>query len=365
MSEARVAPGSLLHALARPLLFRLEPERAHDLTLDILERVSGLRSACALVASLHAHDDARLATRAFGVAFANPLGVAAGLDKDARIVPLLAALGFGHVEVGTVTPRAQPGNPRPRVFRLPDDGALVNRLGFPSQGAEAVALRLSGLGERPCVIGVNLGKNKDTENERAVDDYLAALAALRAHGDYFVVNVSSPNTPGLRQLQSPEALTALVSAVVRAAAGKSVLVKLAPDLDDAQLLASLDAAGAGGAGGIILANTTLARPATLHHAVAAREAGGLSGSPLRARCVEMITKGRRHVGSRLPLVGVGGVSCAEDAWRLLLAGASFVQAYTGFVHAGPSMARHILQGISERMDASGASSVADVVGQGE
>jgi dihydroorotate dehydrogenase len=362
VSEPRIEPASLLHALARPLLFTLDSERAHDLALDVLERVSSLRSACALVAACHAHEDARLATHAFGLRFANPLGVAAGLDKDARAVRALAALGFGHVEIGTVTPRPQPGNPRPRVFRLPEDGALVNRLGFPSQGATAVAERLAELGERSAVVGVNLGKNKETENERAVDDYLVALEALRAQGDYFVVNVSSPNTPGLRQLQSPAALTALVSSVARAAAGKSVLVKLAPDLDDAQLLASLDAAGAGGAAGIILANTTLARPASLRHAAVAREAGGLSGSPLRGRSVQLMTLARRHVGARLALVGVGGVSTAEDAWRLLRAGASLVQAYTGFVYAGPAMAREILRGLSRRLDESGARSIAEIVG---
>ena len=345
MTDCPIEPASLLHALARPVLFSLEAERAHELALDLLERVSSMPRIMASLASCHAHRDERLRVEAFGLSFANPLGVAAGLDKDARAVPALAALGFGHVEVGTVTPRPQPGNPSPRVFRLVEDGALVNRLGFPSQGAAAVAARLAAMGARSCIVGVNLGRNKETSNERAQDDYVEGLETLRDVGDYFVVNVSSPNTPGLRQLQSPEALTSLMSSVVRSASGKPVLVKLAPDLDDAQLDASLDAAAAGGAAGFVIGNTTLSRPASLRCGAFAREAGGLSGTPLLERTIALVGHARRRLDGTLPIIGVGGVSSAADASLVMAAGATLVQAYTAFVYAGPGFAGRVLRGL--------------------
>lgn len=354
MTGCPVEPASLLHAFARPVLFALEAERAHELALDLLERVSGMPRVQAALASIHGHRDERLRVEAFGLSFPNPLGVAAGLDKDARAIPALAALGFGHVEVGTVTPRPQAGNPPPRVFRLVEDGALVNRLGFPSRGAAAVAARLEAAGARSCIVGVNLGRNKETPNERATDDYVEALETLRDAGDYFVVNVSSPNTPGLRELQSSEALTSLVSSVARAASGRPVLVKLAPDLDDAQLEACLDAAGAGGAAGFVLGNTTIARPATLKCAAIAREAGGLSGLPLIERTVGLVGRASRLLDGRLPIIGAGGISSAQDAERVMAAGAALVQAYTAFVYAGPGFAGRLLRGLSASRDARSA-----------
>ena len=344
-----IEPAGILMALARPLLFALDAEAAHHAALALLRRVSGLPRVLDALAHAHAHvtRDPALHVEAFGLRFPNPLGVAAGLDKDAVAIPALAALGFGFVEAGTVTPRPQDGNDRPRVFRLPCDGAAINRLGFPSEGADAVAARLRALVPRPpCVVGVNLGKNKQTPNERAAEDYVAALHRLHDVADYFVVNVSSPNTPGLRALQDPTSLRALVEPVVAAAGETPVLVKLSPDMNDGDFDASCDAAIAAGARGLVVANTTVQRPPGLGCTQRAREAGGLSGLPLRARAVDLVARARRVAGSAPGIIGVGGVASAQDAQRLLDAGANLVQAYTAFVYAGPGLARRVLEGLS-------------------
>jgi dihydroorotate dehydrogenase len=349
----------------------MEAEAAHDLALEALEVASLSATGVALVRGLHRHADARLEVDALGLRFPNPLGVAAGLDKDARAFPALCALGFGHVEVGTITPRPQAGNPRPRVFRLRRDAALVNRMGFPGEGAAAAAARLARL--RPHVppghvVGVNLGKNRDTDLARALDDHLAALRVLHRHAEHVVVNVSSPNTPGLRSLQDPASLRGLVEGVVaeaRRLAGaeraRPVLVKLAPDLDEVGLDAALDAALEAGASGFVLANTTLDRPMTLLEPRRA-EAGGLSGAPLLPRTVALVRHAFRRLGGRAPIVGVGGVMDAEGAWRVLRAGASLVQVYTGLVYGGPGLARAILAGLSARIEELRLASVADAVG---
>jgi dihydroorotate dehydrogenase len=361
-----------LYAIARPVLFRMEPESAHHLALAALSAASRSRLLTSVSGWCHRHEDPRLAIETMGLRFDNPLGVAAGLDKDARAVPALHAMGFGHVEVGTVTPVPQPGNDRPRVFRLQGDAALINRLGFPSEGAAAVARRMGrwAHGARSGIVGVNLGKNKTTDAGAAAADYVKVLETIE-DGDYLVVNVSSPNTPGLRDLQAAPVLRALVETVVAAEARRAsmcnararpVLVKLSPDLDEAGLDGALDAAAGAGCAGFIATNTTLARPSSLRSTSHVGETGGLSGPPLRPRSLEVVRHVFRRLGGRLVVVGVGGVSDAESAWAFVRAGAMLVQAYTGFVYGGPSFAGDVLEGLSRKLDASGLRSLGQVAG---
>lgn len=363
-----VAMTSLGWELARALLFRLDAELAHDISLRALAAASDLPGLREMLGPGPLHDP-RLRVRAFGVDFANPLGVAAGLDKGARAASGLARLGFGAVEIGTVTPRPQPGNPRPRAFRLTRDEALINRFGFNSEGATLVGSRLESLAarasERGWALGVNVGKNRDTPPERAVDDHVLALRRVGGVGDWVTVNVSSPNTPGLRDLQGPRFLASIVEAVVaweRAdGAGRPVLVKLSPDLALHDLDAALDAAGGAGAAGFVVANTTSARPAGLigRHR---HEAGGLSGAPLLPRTLELVRHAFRRVGGERPIVGVGGARDADAAWALVRSGATLVQAYTGFVLGGPGWPREVLRGLSRRVEASGARSIVEAIG---
>ncbi|MEM7244066.1 MAG: quinone-dependent dihydroorotate dehydrogenase [Acidobacteriota bacterium] len=345
----------------KPLVFSLDAELAHELGLGFLAAVSRSRSARGWLEGscrFGREDDAASPVEVFGLRFPNRFGLAAGCDKDGRAVPALFALGFGFVEVGTVTPRPQSGNPRPRMFRAPGPGALVNRLGFNSRGAEVVAAALSALDDdvrSQGVLGINLGKNKLTSAEDAAADYAVALRALHGLGDYFVVNVSSPNTPGLRDLQSEQALEPLLREVVRVEAelaeasgtpSKPVLLKLAPDLSDEGLEAALAVAESVGITGLIATNTTLARPECLPPEIAA-EAGGLSGAPLLERALEVVARIHARVGDSLPVIGVGGVSAPDDARRMLDAGASLVQAYTGFVYGGPRWVGDVVGALGE------------------
>jgi dihydroorotate dehydrogenase len=357
---------SLYSALARPVLFMLDAERAHDLTM------AALRSSLAPgVLSLNAPtDEPRLHQQAFGLTFGNPIGLAAGLDKQGTAIPAWAALGFGFAEIGTVTPRPQSGNPRPRLFRLRDDHAIINRFGFNSEGAEAVAKNLSRAGRasqsRP-VLGINIGKNKDTPNERAVDDYLQTVDALHPFADYFVINVSSPNTVGLRALQEAESLRPLVEQVVdrvrrTAARPIPVLVKVSPDMNDDELLVSVDAAVAGGASGIIATNTTTSRSGLVTSGAVVEEPGGMSGAPLRARANAVCRSLFRHLRGRLPIVGVGGIVTADDAYQRIRAGASLVQVYTGLIYEGPQMISQIAVGLAARLEQDGLSTIAEAVG---
>jgi dihydroorotate dehydrogenase len=353
------------YRLAKPLLFQLPPETAHHATVAML--AAGLGPRVSVPA------DARLRVRLGSVEFAHPVGLAAGMDKDAEAVRGFARLGFSHVEVGTVTARPQPGNPRPRAFRLPHDGALINRFGFNNHGAAAMARRLDALGARPCVLGVNLGKSKIVPNDQALDDYRASVRALGARGDYVVVNVSSPNTPGLRDLQAEGVLRDLLVGV-RAeldavAPGKPLLVKIAPDLADAGIDAAVDAALESRCDGLIATNTTIRRDGLSYDplAVAERGAGGLSGRPVRSRSTAVLAhvarRLRRLDRADLPLVGVGGVDSAAAAWEKIGHGASFVQVYTGLIMRGPWLVQTIVEGLIERLEHHRLPSIAAAVGR--
>jgi len=334
-----------MYAWLRPLLFRLDPERAHRASL-LACQLAGASSFSRAVARALLGPRVDRPVEVMGLRFANPIGLAAGYDKDGEAWRGLASLGFGHVEVGTVTPRPQPGNPKPRVFRLPIERSLINRLGFPGMGADVVATRLSA--ERPhgVVLGVNLGKNKDTPNERAAEDYVTLVDRFASLADYLVVNVSSPNTEGLRNLQAREQLDALLGAVRKRVQAQPrrvpLLVKLSPDLDDAQLDDALDVVLGQELDGVIATNTTIARPETLR-SVARGERGGLSGAALRDRATAMIAAIAKRTGGRVPIIGVGGIATAADVRAKLDAGAALVQIYTGLIYEGPTIVRKILR----------------------
>ncbi len=340
--------------LLRWLFFRLEPERAHHVALRLLQITGAtppLRGLLDLLYRAPAYPPLTLWGR---TTFPNPIGLAAGWDKDGLAFRGLASMGFGHVELGTVTPRAQPGNPRPRVFRLPEDHALINRMGFPSRGADVLAARLQRRRDRGwaprLVLGVNLGKNKDTPLESAVDDYLVLLERFAPLCDYLVVNLSSPNTPGLRALQARDALEPLLRALVarRQALGSvtPILAKLAPDLDDAQRDGALEAALAAGIDGLVATNTTLAR--TGLRSPRQSETGGASGACLTHRATEFVAALHRATQGHLPSIAAGGVMNADDAKAKLDAGASLVQLWTGLVYGGPSLPRRIVQELLRR-----------------
>lgn len=347
--------------LLQSILFRFEPERAHGWAASVLRWLGRSRwLAMPLRARLHLADP-RLEVRFCGLDFPSPVGVAAGFDKGDGLAEGLFALGFGFVEVGTITPRPQPGNPAPRLFRLRKQRALINRMGFNNAGMEATARRYEGLRFRPGPLGFNLGKNKDTPQEDAASDYLKTFDALRDIGDYFVVNVSSPNTPGLRALQTPEALRSILAPLKARAAEKPVLLKLAPDLMDEEVDELADLALELGIDGLILANTTIGRPGAEREALA-EEAGGMSGAPLLDRAVGLVERVYRRTRGRLPLVGAGGIFTAEDAYRMIGAGATLVQAYTGFIYRGPGFARALERGLLDLLRRDGLSRIEEAVG---
>ncbi len=358
----------LYRALLRPLLFLLPAETAHRLALGALGLLARLPGGSALLSLWYGRPDPSLRVRAFGRELASPLGLAAGLDKDGEACAPLAALGFGFVEVGTLTALPQPGNPRPRLFRLRRDRALVNRMGFNNHGAAAAARRLAQPARRPPVLGLNIGRSKLASDDQAVADYVTSAGLLAPCADYVVVNVSSPNTPGLRDLQAVERLRPLLLAVREAldaaSAGRRVplLVKIAPDLADPDIDAIADLALGLGLDGIVAVNTTLAR-AGLRSAPAQLErcgTGGLSGAPLAARALEVLRRLHARVGNRLTLVSVGGIESAEDAWERLSAGAALVQVYTALVYQGPGLPRAINAGLARRLREAGRGSLADL-----
>ncbi len=353
-----------MYRLTRALLFLLSAERAHRLGMRALRALGHLAGVCrrlrARALGAVTYD---AAVSVGGLSFPHPVALAAGLDKEAEAVDGLFALGFAAVEVGTLTPRAQPGNPQPRLFRLPEHQALINRMGFNNHGAPPAAAYLRARTWHPAPVGVNIGKNKDTPLEQAVEDYVSCVDTLAPLGDYVVVNASSPNTPGLRQLQEPERLTALLQAVqarlAQVAPGKPLFLKIAPDLTPEAVDEVVDVARACGLAGLIATNTTIARP--FEHPVA-KEAGGLSGAPVREAANAVIRRAYLRAGGALPIIGVGGVFTAADVYEKLRAGASVVQVYTGFIYEGPGMVPRLLAGLGPLLARDGFGSVREAIG---
>jgi dihydroorotate dehydrogenase len=341
------------YALIRPLLFQLDAERAHGLALRALSLAAPRKPK---------HGDGGLATRLGALSLPNPLGMAPGFDKDAVAADALLGLGFGFVEVGTLTPRPQGGNPRPRLFRLVEDRAVINRLGFNNGGIEAAAQRLSRRDRSRGMVGINIGANKDSPDRIA--DYRAGFRVAAPLADYITINVSSPNTPGLRALQDKAALDELLDAVMgeRAAlrAEVPVFLKVAPDLEPADIDDIAQVTLERGLDALIVSNTTIARPPL--RSPHAQEAGGLSGAPLKAAALQRLRDFRRATGGAIPLIGVGGIATAEDAWERIRAGASAVQLYSAMVYEGPGIARRICRGLEGLMRRDGFASIAEAVG---
>ncbi len=334
----------------RPLLFLFDPEAIHHFTFRVLKIVGAVPGAKSILRAIYSVQEPRLGKTLFGIHFPNPVGLAAGFDKDARLIDELGALGFGFIEIGTVTPKAQPGNDKPRLFRLPKDQAIINRMGFNNQGAPAATERLKRRKSK-VVVGGNIGKNKVTPNEQAADDYRLCFETLYPFVDYFVVNVSSPNTPGLRDLQEKEPLKRLLLDVKRLSQSKPkpkpVLLKIAPDLTLTQLDDIVEILKESGTDGVIATNTTISREGlqTSKSEVDQIGLGGLSGRPLTGRSTEVIAYLRAKLGAAYPIIGVGGIMSPTDAIEKLRAGADLIQIYTGFIYEGPGFVRRILQAI--------------------
>lgn len=331
-------------SLIKPVLFLFPPEKAHAITVFAWRFLSGVPVLSSALKSWLAFEHPALEKTVFGIKFPNPIGLAAGFDKDGKYFKDMSKLGFGFIEIGTVTPKPQPGNPQPRLFRLPADQALINRMGFNNDGVEELAQRLKNHPSSGIIIGGNIGKNKDTPNEQAINDYLICLRTLYPYVDYFVVNVSSPNTPGLRELQEKEPLTNLLKTlkeeIQHHEVKKPLLLKIAPDLTDSQLDDIVDIILTTRTDGVIATNTTIAR-SNLHSDTSAIGAGGLSGLPLKDRSTEVIRYLVKKSNGKIPVIGVGGIFSARDAREKLDAGASLVQVYTGLIYEGPFMIRNI------------------------
>ena len=350
-----------LFPIVGPLLRSVDPEKAHGLTIKAL--------ASGLVPAVREADDPILQTRVLGLDFANPVGLAAGFDKNAEVVDPMLRLGFGFVEAGSVTPRPQPGNPKPRLFRVPEQGAVINRMGFNNEGlepfAERLERRLSGGRKAPGIVGANLGKNKDTVE--AADDYAIGVRRVAALADYLVVNVSSPNTPGLRALQGRDPLRALLGSVLDARAScklarnPPVLLKIAPDLTDEDKADIAAVALESGIDGLIVSNTTIARPAEIPEPLRS-EAGGLSGKPLFVPSTKVLGEMYGLTGGKLPLVGVGGIASGADAYAKIRAGASLVQFYSAMVYGGPALVQAIKRDLAALLRRDGFARLGDAVG---
>ena len=341
----------MLYSLCRPLLFRLPAETAHRLTIAALRqwpRPSGTVPPPVLC------------QRVAGIVFPNPVGIAAGFDKNAQVPDSLLSLGFGFVEAGTVTPRPQEGNPKPRLFRLVDDNAVINRMGFNNDGSEVVAARLSARLGTAGIVGANIGANKDSRDRIA--DYAQMTQIMAPLASYLTVNISSPNTPGLRALQDPAALAELLDAVIeaRGTLPTRLFLKLAPDLTALDIDAICKIALDKRLDALIVTNTTITRPPM--RSALASEAGGLSGEPLRPLALQILRDFRKASGGAIPLIGVGGIASVDDAWARIRAGASLVQLYSALVYAGPGLVRRIVRGLAQRVNAEGMSSIAEAVG---
>lgn len=338
--------------LIRPLFFRMDPEKIHHLSFNLIKLTSRL-GGTSFYRKFCATRNPELEREVFGIRFPNPVGLGAGFDKDARLYEELGDFGFGFVEIGTLTPKPQAGNPKKRLFRLKKDEALINRMGFNNGGVHDAAKRLKK--KRSLIVGGNIGKNKSTPNDQAVDDYLLCLETLYDHVDYFVVNVSSPNTPGLRELQDKEPLTALLTSLQKRNGElarekqlnnpKPLLLKIAPDLTDEQLLEIIDIVRVTATDGVIATNTTISREGLKSETDLVKEQGGLSGKPLKDRSTEVIRFLHLNSNAEFPIIGVGGIHSPEDAIEKLRAGASLVQVWTGFVYEGPGLVSRINKAI--------------------
>jgi len=356
-----------MYRLLRPLLFQLDAETSHRLTFTALDLFYRLPGASRIARSMYAWHAPALPVSIMGLTFPNPVGLAAGLDKNAEHVQALADFGFGFLELGTVTPRPQPGNPRPRMFRLVAHAALINRMGFNNVGAGKFLVNLAAQG-KPCPIGINIGKNRDTPMERAADDYLTVLNAVYRLADYVAVNISSPNTAGLRDLQQEQNLEALLRAMKteQAALAKQhgryvpIALKIAPDLDDTQVAAIARLVQEHKFDAVIATNTTITRPG-LEHEPLSHQTGGLSGRPLKPLATGVIRKLYAHLQGRVPIIGVGGIETADDAWEKLVAGADLIQIYTALIYRGPDVVGEIARGLAERVQQSGCRSLAEAV----
>ncbi len=337
-------------ALIRPILFLFPPEKAHYLTTDLLHVALQIPFVKSLLKVIYEVKDTRLEREVFGLKFKNPVGLAAGFDKNATMYRDFEAIGFGFIEVGTVTPVGQPGNPQPRMFRLPQDSGLINRMGFNNEGMEAALKELKKRNPKSnLIIGGNIGKNKVTPNEEAVNDYLKCFHGLFEHVDYFVVNVSSPNTPNLRALQDKEPLQKLLAKLMVENAdkpkAKPILLKIAPDLSNEQLDDIIEIVAETKIDGVIATNTTIDRGGLQSPKKLINEMGGLSGSPVKSRSTEVISYLHNKSNGAFPIIGVGGIRTAKDAKEKLDAGASLVQVYTGFIYEGPGMIKRINKGL--------------------
>lgn len=334
--------------LVRPILFCFDPEKVHYFTFSLIRGLCRLPGFSAIFKSLYEVNDRRLATTVFGLAFKNPVGLAAGFDKDAKLYKELSNFGFGFIEIGTLTPKAQDGNPKKRLFRLKEDAGIINRMGFNNGGVAQAVERLKK--NKGVLIGGNIGKNKNTPNEEAVADYEICFDALYDYVDYFVVNVSSPNTPNLRELQDKEPLTKLLKTLqdknIAKPKQKPILLKIAPDLTDDQLLDIIDIVADTKIAGVIATNTTILREGL--QSADRIERGGLSGKPLTKRATEVIRFLSEKSNKAFPIIGVGGIHSAEDAIEKLEAGASLVQLYTGFIYEGPALVKAINKKILEK-----------------
>ncbi|MEK6748687.1 MAG: quinone-dependent dihydroorotate dehydrogenase [Pseudomonadota bacterium] len=354
----------------KSLLFRVDAERTHEWLLSALRMLQRVPGGVRLLRAIYAHKTPVIAADLLGLHLSNPVGLAAGLDKNGHCTEAFAALGFGWLEVGTVTPRAQPGNPKPRLFRLPARQAIINRMGFNNAGAEVLAHNLKHA-RRACPLGVNIGKNKITTDERAADDYVRALRMVYAVADYVTVNISSPNTPGLRALQESAALEKLLATLklecaelARMHGGRTLplALKIAPDLDDEQIDHIATQVIKYQWDAIVATNTTLSRVGVEDIALS-QQAGGLSGVPLKSRATEVIARLYRTTQGRVPIIGVGGIANADDAWEKICAGADAVQVYTALIYHGPKLVRDIVAGLREKMRAMGAPDWASAVTQ--
>lgn len=358
-----------LYSFLRSFLFRLDPETAHQLAILGLKLMQTNAYVKKKFRQQTLLDDPRLQSQYFGLTFPNPVGLAAGFDKNAQVYPALAALGFGFIEVGTLTPRPQAGNPKPRIFRLPEEQAIINRMGFNNGGIAKAKSFLSRYPHPHIPIGINLGKNKDTPNKKAIEDYQQGLSQLYPYGDYFVINVSSPNTEGLRKLQQIDALQQLLSALMEQRERLSakynkwrpLLLKIAPDLSVDECTEIVKTALATRIDGLIATNTTVARHGL--RSPVKKEAGGLSGKPLRSTSTEMIRQIYRITQGRIPIIGTGGIFTGQDAFEKIQAGANLIQVYTGMIYEGPLIAKKINQQLLQLLDQHGIPSIEKLVGQ--